>query len=191
MSGEIGWFRTSGDLSQRIAFANVREATVEADSDALVFGVRGEHRFDLSGVTVVPHVGLRGLFVMNDDFKTKVDGRDAFKNDRDDTFTVQLPIGVAVEKAFAAGSGWTVVPSADLTVTPQFGDTDYETTVTGVGTGVSNTVTADMAGDVTGRLTLGVKGEKDAVGFGAYYGLTAGDAGRTDHAFSLNFTYRF
>lgn len=191
ISGEIGWFRTSGDLTQRIAYANVREATAEADSDAFVFGIRGEHRFDLSGVTVVPHVGLRGLYVMNDDFKTKVDGRDAFMNDRDDTFTFQMPIGVAVEKAFAAGSGWTVVPSADFTVTPQFGDTDYETTVTGVGTGVSNTVTADMAGDVTGRLTLGVKGEKDAVGFGAYYGLTAGDAGRTDHAFSLNFEYRF
>lgn len=191
VSGEIGWFRTSGDLTQRIAYANVREATAEADSDAFVFGIRGEHRFDLSGVTVVPHVGLRGLYVMNDDFKTKVDGRDAFMNDRDDTFTFQMPIGVAVEKAFAAGSGWTVVPSADFTVTPQFGDTDYETTVTGVGTGVSNTVTADMAGDVTGRLTLGVKGEKDAVGFGAYYGLTAGDAGRTDHAFSLNFEYRF
>lgn len=191
VSGEIGWFRTSGDLTQRIAYANVREATAEADSDAFVFGIRGEHRFDLSGVTVVPHVGLRGLYVMNDDFRTKVDGRDAFKNDRDDTFTFQMPIGVAVEKAFAAGSGWTVVPSADFTVTPQFGDTDYETTVTGVGTGVSNTVTADMAGDVTGRLTLGVKGEKDAVGFGAYYGLTAGDAGRTDHAFSVNFSYRF
>lgn len=191
ISGEIGWFRTSGDLTQRIAYANVREATAEADSDAFVFGIRGEHRFDLSGVTVVPHVGLRGLYVMNDDFKTKVDGRDAFMNDRDDTFTFQMPIGVAVEKAFAAGSGWTVVPGADFTVTPQFGDTDYETTVTGVGTGVSNTVTADMAGDVTGRLTLGVKGEKDAVGFGAYYGLTAGDAGRTDHAFSLNFEYRF
>lgn len=191
ISGEIGWFRTSGDLTQRIAYANVREATAEADSDAFVFGIRGEHRFDLSGVTVVPHAGLRGLYVMNDDFRTKVDGRDAFKNDRDDTFTFQMPIGVAVEKAFAAGSGWTVVPSADFTVTPQFGDTDYETTVTGVGTGVSNTVTADMAGDVTGRLTLGVKGEKDAVGFGAYYGLTAGDAGRTDHAFSVNFSYRF
>lgn len=34
---------------------------------------------------------------MNDDSQTEMNGRKAFQNDRDDTFTFQLSIAVAVE----------------------------------------------------------------------------------------------
>ena len=191
LMGELGYFRSSADLEQTIAYADVRKATADVDTDAVTFGIRVEGKFDLGQVAVVPHAGLRGLWLMNDDFDTKIDGAKAFRNDQDDTFTMQLPIGVAFEKSFSTASGWTVTPLADITVTPQFGDTDYETTVTGIGTGVSQGVTADMAGDVTGRVLLGVKAGTQNVELGAHYGFTAGDAGRQDHSFGVNFSYRF
>lgn len=191
LSGEIGWFRSSADLEQTISFANVRKATADVDTNAATFGIRVEGKFNLGQVAVVPHAGLRGLWLMNDDFDTKIDGAKAFKNEQDDTFTMQLPIGVAFEKSFSTASGWTVTPAADFTVTPQFGDTDYETTVTGIGTGVSQGVNADMAGNVTGRMLLGVKAGTQNVEIGAHYGFTAGDAGRQDHSFGVNFAYRF
>lgn len=191
LMGELGYFRSSADLKQTIAYADVRKATADVDTDAVTFGIRVEGKFDLGQVAVVPHAGLRGLWLMNDDFDTKIDGAKAFRNDQDDTFTMQLPIGVAFEKSFSTASGWTVTPLADITVTPQFGDTDYETTVTGIGTGVSQGVTADMAGDVTGRVLLGVKAGTQNVELGAHYGFTAGDAGRQDHSFGVNFLYRF
>lgn len=191
ISGEIGWFHSSAELSQKISFADVRKAEADVDTDAFTFGIRGDWRFDVNGFAVVPHVGLRGIYMMNDDFTTEIDGKKAFENDQDNTFTVQIPVGVAIEKAFATASGWNVVPSADFTVAPQFGDTEYDTTVTGVGTGVSQAVTADMAGDILGRVSFGVKADNGTSSFGAYYGFTAGDAGRQDHAFNLSFSYRF
>ena len=191
VSGEIGWFHSSAELAQSISFANVNKAEADVDTDAFTFGIRGDWRFDVNGFAIVPHVGLRGIYMMNDEFTTTIDGKDAFKNDQDNTFTMQIPVGVSVEKAFATASGWNVVPSADVTVAPQFGDTEYDTTVTGIGTGVSQAVTADMAGNVLGRVAFGVKAENGASSFGAYYGFTAGDAGRQDHAFNLSFSYRF
>ena len=191
VSGEIGWFHSSAELVQSISFANVNKAEADVDTDAFTFGIRGDWRFDVNGFTIVPHVGLRGIYMMNDEFTTTIDGKDAFKNDQDDTFTMQMPVGVSVEKAFATASGWNVVPTADVTVAPQFGDTEYDTTITGIGTGVSQAVTADMAGNVLGRVAFGVKAENGASSFGAYYGFTAGDAGRQDHAFNLSFSYRF
>lgn len=191
VSGEIGWFHSSAELAQSISFANVNKAEADVDTDAFTFGIRGDWRFDINGFAIVPHVGLRGIYMLNDEFTTTIDGKDAFKNDQDNTFTMQIPVGVSVEKAFATASGWNVVPSADVTVAPQFGDTEYDTTVTGVGTGVSQAVSADMAGNVLGRVAFGVKAENGASSFGAYYGFTAGDAGRQDHAFNLSFSYRF
>lgn len=191
ISGEIGWFHSSAELSQKISFADVRKAEADVDTDAFTFGIRGDWRFDVNGFAVVPHVGLRGIYMMNDDFTTEIDGKKAFENDQDNTFTVQIPVGVTVEKAFVSASGWNVVPSADFTLAPQFGDTEYDTTVTGVGTGVSQAVTADMAGDILGRVSFGVKADNGTSSFGAYYGFTAGDAGRQDHAFNLSFSYRF
>lgn len=48
-----------------------------------------------------------------------------------------------------------------------------------------------MAGDVLGRLVLGVKTAKGSSTIGAYYGLTTGDAGRQNHAFKIEMRYAF
>ena len=189
--GDVGYFHTSNDIEQTIAHADVRSADAEVKSNALTFGARVEGIFDLDAVTVIPHVGVRGIYAVNDDYTTRIDGEDAFRNEADNTFTAQLPVGVALEKTFATASGWEVAPYADVTLIPQFGDTDSTTTVKGVGTGVSNNVSSDFAGTFAGQLSLGIFAGKDAFTFGARYGLTAGNAGREDHVFSLSARYAF
>ena len=48
-----------------------------------------------------------------------------------------------------------------------------------------------MAGDVLGRVAFGLKAGKGASTIGAYYGFSAGDAGRQDHAFKVEMRYTF
>lgn len=189
--GSLGWFHTSNDMTLKSPLFAGSKVTADADADALTFGIRAESAYDVAGFSVKPYAGLRAVYMMNDDYTTNVNGEAAFGNDVDNTFTLQMPIGVAVEKAFEAGSGWTVVPTVDVSVIPQFGDTDYDTTVTGAGTGVSQTLNADMAGDVLGRAKLGLHAVKDKADFSVSYGFTGGDAGREDHSFTLGVSYRF
>lgn len=189
--GTMGWFHSKNDMTQTIARADVAKAEAESDADAFTMSLRAEKAFDVNSLAVTPYVGLRAVYMMNDDFTTKVDGADAFKNDQDNTFTVQMPIGVAVSKAFDTASGWTLEPSFDVAIVPQFGDTDYDTTVTGAGTGVAQTLNADMAGNVLGQAKFGLRAINKQTELSASYGLTAGDAGRQDHAFTLGVSYKF
>lgn len=189
--GSMGWFHASNDMSQTSALFAGSKATAEADADAFTFGIRAETVFDAAGFSLKPYAGLRAVYMKNDAFTTHVNGEAAFRNDMDDTFTLQMPIGVAVEKAFATASGWTVAPSVDVSVIPQFGDTDYDTVVTGVGTGVSQTLNADMAGNVLGRAQFGLRAVKGQTDISVSYGFTGGDAGRADHSFMLGVGYRF
>ncbi|GEM_PF-3870761 len=189
--GSMGWFHSKNDMTQTIARANVAKAEAESDADAFTMSLRAEKAFDVNGFAVTPYAGLRAVYMMNDDYTTKVDGADAFKNDQDNTFTVQMPIGVAVSMAFDTPSGWTLAPTLDVAIVPQFGDTDYNTTVTGAGTGVAQTLNADMAGDVLGQAKFGLRAINKKTELSASYGLTAGDAGRQDHAFTLGVSYKF
>lgn len=130
--------------------------------------------------------------MMNDDYTTNVNGEAAFGNDVDNTFTLQMPIGVAVEKAFEAGSGWTVVPDGRRVRHPAVRRHRLRHDGHRVpGTGVSQTLNADMAGDVLGRAKLGLHAVKDKADFSVSYGFTGGDAGREDHSFTLGVSYRF
>lgn len=86
-------------------------------------------------------------------------------------------------------NGWTVRPHADLTVIPQFGDTEQDIKLkTGAFT---DTVSGDVAGDFATKATFGVQAMKDNTTVGARYGFTAGDMGRQDHAFKVEVRYAF
>lgn len=188
---DVGYFRTSNEVNQTIGLEAFKTADADFDASAVTLGIRAEGQFDVDGVKFIPHAGLRGIFTMNDRFTTKIDGKAAFENDIDDTFTVQMPVGVTAEKTFDVADGWKVTPSADVTVTPQFGDTDGKVVVTGIGAEASQGLTAEIAGDVTIRTVFGLRAEKGNAEVSAKYAFTGGDAGRRDHAFTFGVSYRF
>ena len=150
-------------------------------------GVRAERHFDLTDrVKLIPHVGLRAVYAMGGNYDTKLDGQDAYQNDADATLTFQAPIGIAARADFATAKGWTIVPQADLTVIPVFGDTSQKVDVHGVSTTATDTIEGDFTSSYITQVNFGVQATnaKDLT-VGVRYGLNAGGDGKQDHSFKL------
>ena len=146
--GMLSYLRSASEASQKLpSAAGFGSASADIDTDLFVAGVRGEMLFNVSdNVQIVPHLGARMIVGSTDGYDTKLDGRKAYGNDADTTTTFQIPVGVAVRGDFVAEGGWTVRPVADLTVIPQFGDTEQDTRVTGT-SGATDEVTGQFTGD--------------------------------------------
>ena len=181
--GMLSYLRSASEASQKLpSAAGFGSASADIDTDLFVAGVRGEMLFNVSdNVQIVPHLGARMIVGSTDGYDTKLDGRKAYGNDADTTTTFQIPVGVAVRGDFVAEGGWTVRPVADLTVIPQFGDTEQDTRVTGT-SGATDEVTGQFTGDFATAISIGfqVESPKDTT-IGFRYGLTAGEEGRKDH----------
>lgn len=188
--GSVSYLRSSSDVEQQLGVAGHNKATADIDTNVITAGARVEGVFPVAqGVTVVPHIGARVIHADSGSYDTKIDGVKAFDNDADAATLFQMPIGVAVRMDKTLDSGWTVRPHADLTVIPQFGDTEQDIKVkTGAFT---DTVSGDVAGDFATKATFGVQATKNNTTVSTRYGFTAGDMGRQDHAFKVEVRYAF
>lgn len=191
--GSVGYFRNGAETTVGLPAASktFREASADVDLDMVAAAVRMEGRFDVGSVSVIPHAGVRMLVTNAGSYSTKLDGQTAFENDADSLVTGQLPIGVAVRGDFTGSNGWTWRPTADVTVTPQFGDVDVLTHVRGADSGLTEKVKAEMTGQFAATGSIGLQAEKDGLAVGAGYGFTGGMSGRADHAFNVNVRWRF
>ena len=188
--GSVSYLRSSSDVEQQLGVAAHNKATADIDTNVITAGARVEGVFPVAqGVTVVPHIGARVIHADSGSYDTKIDGAKAFDNDADAATLFQVPIGVAVRMDKTLDNGWTVRPHTDLTVIPQFGDTEQDIKVkTGAFT---DTVSGDVAGDFATKASFGVQATKNNTTVGARYGFTAGDMGRQDHAFKVEVRYAF
>ena len=188
--GNVSYLRSSSEVEQQLGIAGHNKATADIDTDIITAGARVEGVFPVTeDVTFVPHIGARIIHADSGSYDTKIDGAKAFDNDADAATLFQVPIGVAVRMDKTLDSGWTVRPHADLTVIPQFGDTEQDIKVeTGA---FSDTVSGDVAGEFATKATFGVQATKNNTTIGARYGFTAGDMGRQDHAFKVEVRYAF
>ena len=188
--GSISYLRSSSDVEQQLDVAGHNKGTADIDTNVITAGARVEGIFSITqGVTVIPHIGARVIHADSGSFDTKVDGAKAFDNDADAATLFQMPIGVAVRMDKTLDNGWTVRPHADLTVIPQFGDTEQDIKVK-VGA-FADTVNGDVAGNFATKASLGLQVTKDNMTVGARYGFTAGDLGRQDHAFKVEVRHAF
>ena len=184
--GTLSYLHHNAEATQALPIA-FKEATADIDSDLITLGVRGERHFDLTDrVKLIPHVGLRAVYAMGGNYDTKLDGQDAYQNDADATLTFQAPIGIAARADFATAKGWTIVPQADLTVIPVFGDTSQKVDVHGVSTTATDTIEGDFTSSYITQVNFGVQATnaKDLT-VGVRYGLNAGGDGKQDHSFKL------
>ena len=191
--GSLGYFRNGSETTMGLPAASktFREASAEIDLDMVAAAVRMEGRFDVGSVSVIPHAGVRMLITNAGSYATKLDGKTAFESDADSLVTGQLPVGVALRGDFTASNGWTWRPTADVTVTPQFGDVDVLTHVRGADAGITEKVESEVIGHFVATGSLGMQVEKDGLAIGAGYGFTGGMSGRADHAFNVNVRWRF
>lgn len=191
--GSVGYFRNSAEVSMGLPAASktFRKAAADVDANMIAAAVRAEGRFDLGPVSVIPHAGVRMLVQDSGAYDTKLDGRKAFRSESQSTTTGQLPIGVAVRADFSTASGWNFRPTADVTVMPQFGDKDVKTTVTGVDTGIAETLSGEMTGSLVAAGSLGIQADKGDWTVGAGWSYTGGSDGKSDNAFNVNVRWRF
>ena len=115
------------------------------------------------------------LYGMTDDYDTKVDGEKAFANDADNTLTFQVPIGVALRADHQTDSGWNWRGTGDISVIPQFGDTEQDVTVYNY-RNVDDVITGEFTGNFVTRAKLGFEATKGMTTFGLDYGFATGDS---------------
>ena len=191
--GHVDWMLQDSDISMSIGTDSFGKASAKPNVNVAQAGIRAEVRETVGVFDIVPHVGLRAVYTKTDDFKTKIDGKNAFRNALEDTFTVQMPIGLTVSGYVPAQGGWTVAPKADVTFVPQLGDTDQTSTVRGTAMSSSDSVNGAFAGEYYGQVKLGLTmiNPKADTSFGGTVGYARGDAGKKDLTFGVQFTKNF
>ena len=191
--GHVDWMLQDSDISMSIGTDSFGKASAKPNVNVAQAGIRAEVRETVGVFDIVPHVGLRAIYTRTDDFKTKIDGKNAFRNSVEDTFTVQMPIGLTVSGYVPAQGGWTVAPKADIMFVPQVGDTDQTSTVYGTAMSSSDNVNGTFAGEYYGQVKLGLTmiNPKADTSFGGTVGYARGDAGKKDLTFGVQFTKNF
>lgn len=188
--GTLSWMHNSSDITQSINAAGFNKANADVKTNMFSLGARAEATLPVGKANVIPHAGLRYVWAKSGSYDTKVDGKKVWGNTPDATNTFQLPIGVAVRGDIMTASGWNVRPQADLTLIPQFGDTEQKTKLSNFN-GVSDKLSGEFAGKFGTNVNLGVQADKGPATFGVRYGFTGGTKGKADHAFKFEARYRF
>ena len=190
----LGQFSVVGDISYTVADNEVEASTAfdrlgaQMDSTNLSVGVTGKYELSFNGVNVTPHVGLRFSNIDLDDYT--IDGEEVVASaDSDKLNLFSIPVGVTIAKEFK-GESWTVAPSLDLTLTGQFGDDEFEGSVSWAGVSNLNTdTTTEVIDNFTYGATLGV--EAQSVG-GIALGINVGYTGSSNvDEFGVNANARF
>ena len=190
----LGQFSVVGDVSYTVADNEVEASTAfdrlgaQMDSTNLSLGVTGKYELSFNGVNVTPHVGLRFSNIDLDDYT--IDGEEVVASaDSDKLNLFSIPVGVTIAKEFK-GESWTVAPSFDLTLTGQFGDDEFEGSVSWAGVSNLNTdTTTEVIDNFTYGATLGV--EAQSVG-GIALGINVGYTGSSNvDEFGVNANARF
>lgn len=176
---DIGYMHTKSDLSATAFGMDIGE---EVKADAWTLGLGGEYLYKLGSIDIVPHAGLRWT-------RLDVDGyTGALKTESDtmDVFTV--PLGVAFSGNVNVGS-WSVVPMADISVVPSFGDDEATSKVRW--STATETIKTQVIDDAPVQMTLGVNAQTGNWTVGASYELDVGGDERMNNAFSIRARYAF
>ena len=190
----FGQFSVVGDISYTVADNEVEASTAfdrlgaQMDSTNLSVGVTGKYELSFNGVNVTPHVGLRFSNIDLDDYT--IDGEEVVASaDSDKLNLFSIPVGVTIAKEFK-GESWTVAPSFDLTLTGQFGDDEFEGSVSWAGvSNLTTDTTTEVIDNFTYGATLGV--EAQSVG-GIALGINVGYTGSSNvDEFGVNANARF
>ena len=158
----------------------------KADTTAVTMGLTGQYSIATPVVDVTPHLGARFIRLNTDSYDLMSADGVLATTDFDVQNVFSVPLGVTLSKGFVAG-GWTLAPSADLTVAFNTGDTEAKskTTFTGV---PSIDLTTEVLDEVTYGVSLGLGAQYGA--FGTSFGINYTGSSNTD-SFGVNAQARY
>ena len=152
----FGNFALVGDASMTVISHDVEGFGLKgkADTTAVTMGVTGQYTVSTPMVDVTPHLGARFIRLNTDSYDlTSAEGVLA-TTDFDVQNVFSVPVGVTLSKAFVAG-GWSLAPSADLTIAFNTGDTDAKSnTQFNSSKSMSVATNTEVLDEVTYRLNL-------------------------------------
>ncbi|WP_027940510.1 autotransporter outer membrane beta-barrel domain-containing protein [Anaerobiospirillum succiniciproducens] len=158
----------------------------KADTTAVTMGLTGQYTVSTPMVDVTPHLGARFIRLNTDSYDlVGADGAIA-TTDFDVQNVFSVPLGVTLSKGFTTG-GWTLAPSADLTITFNGGDTEAKSSTTFTGIKAIN-MNTEVLDEVTYGLTLGLGAQYGA--FGTSFGINYTGSENTD-SFGVNAQCRY
>ena len=185
----FGSFALVGDASMTVISHEVEGLGLrgKADTTAVTMGLTGQYTVATPAVDVTPHLGARFIRLNTDSYNLiGVDGAIA-TTDFDVQNVFSVPLGVTLSKAFVAG-GWSLAPSADLTVAFNTGDTEAKSTTTFSGIGHGINLNTEVLDEVQYGVTLGLGAQNGA--FGTSLNVNYTGSSNTD-SFGVNAQCRY
>ena len=183
----FGNFALVGDASMTVISHEVEGLGLrgKADTTAVTMGVTGQYTVATPVVDVTPHLGARFIRLNTDSYDlisaTGVEGTTDF--DVQNVFSV--PLGVTLSKGFVTG-GWTLAPSADLTIAFNTGDTEAKSNTFTAGKNIG--LNTEVLDEVQYGVTLGLGAQYGA--FGTSFGINYTGSDNTD-SFGVNAQARY
>ena len=184
----FGSFALVGDASMTVVSHDVQGLGLKgkADTTAVTMGVTGQYTVATPMVDVTPHLGARFIRLNTDSYDlVSADGVVA-TTDFDVQNVFSVPLGVTLSKGFTTG-GWTLAPSADLSITFNSGDTEAKSSTTFTGVKAIN-LNTEVLDEVQYGLTVGLGAQYGA--FGTSFGINYTGSENTD-AFGVNAQCRY
>ena len=178
----FGNFALVGDASMTVISHEVEGLGLrgKADTTAVTMGVTGQYTVATPVVDVTPHLGARFIRLNTDSYDlisaNGVEGTTDF--DVQNVFSV--PLGVTLSKGFTTG-GWTLAPSADLTIAFNTGDTEAKSNTFIAGKNIG--LNTEVLDEVQYGVTLGLGAQYGA--FGTSFGINYTGSSNTD-SFGVN-----
>ena len=184
----FGNFALVGDASMTVVSHDVQGLGLrgKADTTAVTMGLTGQYTVSTPMVDVTPHLGAR-FIRLNTDSYDLVGAKGAIATTDFDVQNVfSVPLGVTLSKGFTTG-GWTLAPSADLTITFNGGDTEAKSSTTFTGIKAIN-MNTEVLDEVQYGVTLGLGAQNGA--FGTSFGINYTGSENTD-SFGVNAQCRY
>ncbi len=175
--GTLSYVTTDGDVTMQLG--NLELAS-ELKAKALSAGIRTEREFKTAAFTLTPHAGARLSIVDMDDYEIAAGTTKLFDVSEDKATIFEVPVGMTVQTPSFMFQTFEVKPYVDVTLRGRFGDTESSYTLEGSST--TDTIDYDVSGSFVGDLKVGYMSTYKNLNLGMSYGLSAGDAGRQNHA---------
>ena len=185
----FGSFALVGDASMTVISHEVEGLGLrgKADTTAVTMGLTGQYTVATPAVDVTPHLGARFIRLNTDSYDLIGAGGAIATTDFDVQNVFSVPLGVTLSKAFVAG-GWSLAPSADLTVAFNTGDTEAKSTTTFSGIGHGINLNTEVLDEVQYGVTLGLGAQNGA--FGTSLNVNYTGSSNTD-SFGVNAQCRY
>ena len=183
----FGNFALVGDASMTVISHEVEGLGFrgKADTTAVTMGVTGQYTVATPVVDVTPHLGARFIRLNTDSYDLISANSVEATTDFDVQNVFSVPLGVTLSKGFVTG-GWTLAPSADLTIAFNSGDTEAKSNTFIAGKNIG--LNTEVLDEVTYGLTLGLGAQNGA--FGTSFGINYTGSENTD-AFGVNAQARY